>query len=120
MSEIPMFERKWPVPQTGAEAADLAIALMITKKQLASVIDVSPSSLSRPKLSDSTKKQLRPLLDVFNPAIWMARDEKRAAFWMSHQHPQGMGPDSPLDWIAKGKAQMVKSAQEAVLTGWYE
>lgn len=120
MSEIPKFEPRWPLPHSGAEASDLAQALMITKKRLASVIGVSPSALYRGKLSHRTKERLRPLLDIFNLAIWMAQNEKRAAFWMNHEHPQGMGPESPLDWIARGEAEKVKLAQEAKIVGGFE
>lgn len=107
------------MPQTGAEVSDLARSLMVTKRRLSEVVGVSPSSLSRRLLSLQTKQRLKPLLDIFNRAIWMTKDEKRAAFWMNHEYPQGMASASPLNWIAKGKAEKVKLAQKAKVVGGF-
>ena len=119
MCEIADFEPKWPMPQTCAEVSDLARSLMVTKKRLSEVVGVSPSTLSRQLLSRQTKKRLQPLLDIFNRAIWMTKDEKRAAFWMNYGFPQGMASASPLDWIARGGAGKVRMAQEAQIVGGF-
>lgn len=76
MTEIPNFDPRWPMPETGAELSEIARSLWISKARLAEVISVSKSAVYRETLSRQTKERLAPLLDVYNCAIWMADDEK--------------------------------------------
>lgn len=117
MSELIEFKPKWAMQATGAEITRLAECLMISRARLAEVIGVPTSVLLRAKLSEPTKCRLKPLLDIYNRAIWMADDEKKAANWMNHGYPRGVGKGSPLDCIGKGEAEYVKKVQSAVFAG---
>lgn len=117
MSELIEFEPKWAMPATGAEITPLAECLMISRARLAEVIGAQTSALNSRMLSEQTKGLLKPLLDIFNRAIWLAQDEKKAALWMNHGYPRGIGKGSPLDWIGKGEAEYVKNVLYAVFAG---
>ncbi|WBY18008.1 hypothetical protein PF049_14095 (plasmid) [Erythrobacteraceae bacterium WH01K] len=117
MSEATNFKPKWTMPETGADIARFAESLMISRARLAEVIGVTTAELNQNKLSGSTQDRLQPLLDVYNRAIWLAEDETKAACWMNHGYPRGLGRGSPLDWIGKGEAEYVKNVQGAVHAG---
>ena len=117
MSDIANFVPKWATPETIGDVSHLAESLMISKAHLAQVIGVPISELLQKKLSESTKVHLQPLVDVYNRAIWMAKDEKKAACWMNHGYPRGMGKGSPLHWIRKGDSEYVKNVQDTVYAG---
>lgn len=117
MSEIAKLEAKWPMPETGLEVSRFVESLMISKARLAEVIGVPIPELLQTKISEPTKDQLQPLLDIYNKAISMAEDEKKAAIWMNHGYPRGLGKGSPLDWIANGRAEYVMNVQYAVYAG---
>ena len=117
MNEISDFEPSWPMPQTSADITRLAESLMISRSRLAEVIGVPTSALLQTKLSEPTKVGLQSLLDIFNRAIWMAEDEKKAASWINHGYPRGMDRGSPLEWVGKGEAEYLKNVQAAVYAG---
>lgn len=117
MSGIANFVPKWATPETSGDVSHLAESLMISKARLAQVIGVPISKLLQKKLSESTKLHLQPLVDIYNRAIWMAKDEKKAACWMNHGYPRGIEKGSPLDRIRKGDTEYVQNVQDAVYAG---